>query len=213
MQTGNLRILALLGTIGAWMVIALAVLSMIVMVAWFSFRNPYNELDPLAGLLVLTTFALNAVFLGSVIPILMWVYTAHANLRRAGITGLNYSPGWATFSFFVPVANLFVPFTAMRELANRSAGEPEEFAASSVDEVFSWWGCWIAAALVMTLATAMLVVDALPGIAVVAPWPVIVGFQMFGQALFAGSAFFLIKVIRRVTDHQISGSIDLSLFE
>lgn len=138
MHTGNLRILALLGTIGAWMVIALSVLCMIVMVAWFGYRDPYNELDPLAGLLVLATFALNAVFLGSVIPILMWVYTAHANLRRAGITGLNYSPGWATFSFFVPVANLFVPFTAMRELANRSAGEPEEFAASTVDEVFSW---------------------------------------------------------------------------
>lgn len=68
-------------------------------------------------------------------------------------------------------------------------------------------------AIVMTLAVTMLFVDALPGIAVVAPWAVIVGFQMFGQLLFAGSSFFLIKVMRRVTDHQINGSVDLSLFE
>lgn len=213
MQTGNLRILALLGTIGAWMVLALSLLMIVVIVLWFAYHDPFNELDPMTGLLGLTTLALNAVYLGSVIPILLWIYTAHANLRAAGMQGLRHSPGWATFSFFVPIANLFVPFVAMRELANRSAGEPAEFADLSVDEVTSWWGCWVGSAVVMTIFALIVAVDAMPGVSVVAPTPVIVGLQIFGQVLFAASAFFLTRVLRLVTNSQMSGAVDLSQFE
>jgi hypothetical protein len=213
MQTGNLRLFALLSTIGAWMVMALSLLVIVVIVLWSAYRDPYNELDPLTGILALTTLTLNAVYLGSVIPVLLWIYTAHTNLRAGGMKGLRHSPAWATISFFVPVANLFVPFAAMRELANRSAGEPEEFAESSVDEVTSWWACWVTSAIVMTIFAIIMMVDSMPGISVVAPIPVIVGIQMFGQILFAGSAFFLIKVMRLVTNNQINGSIDLTQFE
>ncbi len=217
MQTGNLRTFALLATIGAWMVFALSLLS-VVMIALALVNNASmseaTEADfMLAGLMGLVTLANNAVFLGSVIPVLLWTYTAHANLRAAGMQGLNFSPGWATFSFFVPVANLYVPFVAMRELANRSAGEPEEFAGSSVDNVSSWWSCWVVSAIVMTMVVLTVFVDALPGIWVTTPTWAVLALTLFGQLLFAGSAWFLIKLLRQVTDNQTSGAVDLGMFE
>lgn len=217
MQTGNLRTFALLATIGAWMVFALSLLS-VVMIALALVNNaPLSQATEadmmMAGLTALVTLANNAVFLGSAIPVLLWTFTAHANLHAAGMRGLNHSPSWATFSFFMPVANLFVPFVAMRELANRSAGEPEEFAGSSVDDVSSWWSCWVVSAIVMTMVWLTVVIDALPGIWVTTPTWAVLGLTMFGQLLFAGAAWFLIKVLRQVTDNQVNGAVDLGMFE
>lgn len=213
MQRGNLRTFALLGTIGAWMVIVMSLVGSVVIVLWAAYRDPYNELDLLTGLLFLSRLALNVVFLLSAIPVLLWFYTAHANLRAAGIKGLRRGPVWATASFLVPIANLYVPFAATRELANRSAGEPEHLADSSVDAVTSWWGCWVASAIVMTLVTIFTFIDAMPGIRVIVPVAATMGILMFGQLLFAGSAFFLIKLMRLVTDNQINGAVDLAEFE
>ena len=213
MQTGNLRLYALLSTIGAWMVIAVSLLCAVVIILWATYRDPYNELDPLTGVLFISRFALNAVFALSAIPVLLWFYTAHANLRAAGFQGLRRSPGWATFSFLVPFANLYVPFAATRELANRSAGEPEHLADSSVDAVTSWWGCWVSSAIVMSLVTLLTFVDALPGIYVIVPTLVVMIILMFAQLLFAGSAFFLTKVLWLVTNNQLSGAVDLTQFE
>ncbi|WP_285713073.1 DUF4328 domain-containing protein [Erythrobacter oryzae] len=213
MQTGNLRTFALLATIGAWMVFALSLLSVVVTGLSVVFRDPGNELAPLPAVLALIGIALNLTFLGSVIPVLLWIYTAHANLRAAGMRGLNHSPGWATFSFFVPVANFFVPFVAMRELANRSAGEPEEFAGSSVDDVSSWWSCWVVSAIVITMVLLTVFVDALPGIWVTTPTWAVLALTLFGQLLFAGAAWFLIKILRQVTANQLSGAVDLGMFE
>lgn len=213
MHAGNLRVFALLGTIGAWMVIAVSLASAVVIMMWATYRDPYNALDLLTGLLFLSRLALNVVFLLSAIPVLLWFYTAHANLRAAGIKGLRRGPVWATASFFVPIVNLYLPFVATRELANRSAGEPEHLADSSVDAVTSWWGCWVASTIVMTLVTLFTFIDALPGISVIVPVVATMGILMFGQLLFAGSAFFLIKLISLVTNNQINGAVDLTQFE
>lgn len=217
MQTGNLRTFALLATIGAWMVFALSLLSVVMIALALVNDAPLSQATEadvmMAGLIGIVTLANNAVFLGSAIPMLLWTYTAHANLRAAGMRGLNHSPGWATFSFFVPIANLFVPFVAMRELANRSAGEPEEFAGSSVDDVSSWWSCWVVSAIMMTMVLLTVYVDALPGVWVTTPTWAVMSLTMFGQLLFAGAAWFLIKVLRQVTDNQLSGAVDLGVFE
>lgn len=213
MQTGKLRLYALLSTIGAWMVIAMALVCALVIVLWAAYHNPYSELDPLDALLLFSRFALNIVFMASAIPVLLWFYTAHANLRNAGLEGLRHSPGWATFSLLVPFANLYVPFVATRELANRSAGEPEHFAESSVDTVTSWWGCWVASAVVMSLVTVATFIDAVPGVHVIIPTTATMLILMFGNLLFAGSAFFLTRVIWLVTNNQVSGAVDLTAFE
>nr|WP_281501150.1 DUF4328 domain-containing protein [Erythrobacter sp. F6033] len=153
------------------------------------------------------------VYLPSIIAVLVWIYLAHSNLHRAGVEGLNYSPIWAALSFLVPVANLFVPFKAMRELANRSAGEPMELADADVDEVFSWWGCWIGSMVVGMVMAYTILVTIVPWLWMTTPFWANQVIVILASILTAGSAFFLIRVVKLVTDNQIDGASMASTFE
>jgi hypothetical protein len=68
------------------------------------------------------------VILAAGIVWLIWQHRSHANLRALGAGGLKYSPGWAVGWWFVPFANIVLPFLTMRELWK--ASEPE---AGSID--------------------------------------------------------------------------------
>jgi hypothetical protein len=47
---------------------------------------------------------------------LMWQHRAHRRLRELGIQDLEFTPGWGVGWWFVPVANLFMPYKAVKEL-------------------------------------------------------------------------------------------------
>lgn len=213
MQDSNLRVYALLASIAGWIVCGLALMMAVLIAYWLVSAEPQGLFSPVLGVISLASMATNIISLLSVIPILMWVYTAHANLRAAGVPGLRHSPAWATFSFFVPVINLFVPFVAMRELANRSAGEPEEFAESTVDDVTSWWSCFIVSMVVGVMVTITLLIDAMPGVYVTTPLWAVMTLTLFGHLLYAGAAFFVVRVVRQVTANQLAGSSQLAMFE
>jgi hypothetical protein len=55
------------------------------------------------------------VLIVAAIIFLRWTYIVHDNKRRLGAQGLCFTPGWALGWFFVPVANLWKPYQAMRE--------------------------------------------------------------------------------------------------
>jgi hypothetical protein len=86
--------------------------------------------------------AYTVVFLASVVVVAMWIYRAHANLRDRGIE-LNTSPGWAVGWYFIPFANLFKPFQAMRELWTESHLEADSYGESAPGEITAWWACWL----------------------------------------------------------------------
>ena len=69
-----------------------------------------------------------------------WIYRAHANLRDRDLDGLEFSPGWAIGWFAVPIANLFKPFQAMRELYSRSMFEDE---GDTPPKLYAWWSTWL----------------------------------------------------------------------
>lgn len=73
----------------------------------------------------------------------MWIYRAAANVVAAGIPGFEYTPSWAVGWFFVPIANLFRPFSAMRQIWNASHGEQGERLNHANGLLAFWWGCWI----------------------------------------------------------------------
>ena len=49
-----------------------------------------------------------------------WIYLAGRNLLDANVDGLKFAPSARIWWFVVPVAGLFKPFQAMRELSNGS---------------------------------------------------------------------------------------------
>lgn len=213
MKADNLRVPALIATILAWAVCALTLVSALALSVWLVAYTQMAESPVMLAITGIASMISPFVYLPSIIAVMVWVYMAHANLHRAGISGLNYSPSWATFSFLVPIANLVVPFRAMRELANRSLGEPEELAAADVDEVFSWWGCWIGSFVVNLFLLYTLLVAIIPWLWMTTPFWATQVLIILANILTAGAAFFLIKVISLVTNSQREGMGAASTFE
>lgn len=150
-----------------------------------------------------------ALFFAQAITIPLWIYRAWANLHAMRLPGLGYSPGWAAGSLFVPIAGLIVPFWAMRQLANRSYGEEEYHANSSVADVTSWWACYLGGQFVQ-IATLFITVVNTVGmmgnrfVQITAPEPVRILTTLFGIALMLGSAWFLRKIMGEITAAQAS---------
>ncbi len=80
---------------------------------------------------------------GSCIAVGMWIHKAHANLEAADFPALEFSPGWSVGWFFVPIASLFKPFQAMRELWNASHGAIGDYSDPAPGFFWVWWLCWI----------------------------------------------------------------------
>ena len=90
-----------------------------------------------------TLWASDVALLISFIPVSMWIYRAHANLETADLPGLEYSPGWSVGWFFVPIAALWKPFSAMRELWNASHGAVGDYSDNAPALLWTWWLGWI----------------------------------------------------------------------
>ncbi|HTN15053.1 MAG TPA: DUF4328 domain-containing protein [Sphingomonadaceae bacterium] len=146
------------------------------------------------------------VIVATIIVVPLWVYRAWTNLRLIGVAGLHHSPAWAALSFFVPIANLFVPFQAMRELYNRSTGEEEHFAHSSVGDVTSWWACFIGGSFVSAFTVAVPMFNILTGgvLMITAPPFIQLLMSLFGTVLMIAAAYFLWRVIAAITSAQRS---------
>jgi hypothetical protein len=106
--------------------------------------------NPLGAVLGLVIFLLAVfeviIYVTTVIFFCVWLYRAYDNLRVFNRwTGLDYSPAMAVGSFFIPFANLVVPYRAVREVWQKSAireelmlSLPEAPARFPV-----WWMFWL----------------------------------------------------------------------
>lgn len=101
----------------------------------------------LYGLLALLKLPL---YIATIVFFLCWLYRAHYNLQFLKPGVLNFSSGWAVGWWFIPIANLFMPFKAVREVWSESdpdvSDEPEIFSAtfqSAPTYMAFWWGTWI----------------------------------------------------------------------
>lgn len=89
--------------------------------------------------------AASLVGLTIVVVWLIWQHHATANLWARGFPGLSTTPGWAVGWWFVPFANLVLPFLSMRELDRRSTGDGRE--GRSGAELGWWWAAFLLATL------------------------------------------------------------------
>ena len=85
----------------------------------------------------------------------MWIYRAAANVIAAGTQGFEYTAGWAIGWYFIPIANLFKPFSAMRQIWNASHGEQGDRLDHANGLLALWWGCWIFSNIASNLSVRM----------------------------------------------------------
>ncbi len=200
--------------VAIWAFIGVAAITMLLLLAVMARQLRLADPPPeVLAFYSLGELALWLVLLLGAVPVSLWAWRAHANLHEGGVSGLNFSPAWAVGSFYVPVANLWVPFQAMRELVNRSQGEPADFAASSVGDATSWWSCHIAAFLLSCVTTVIALVPLVSNAWWTTPPAATSFLGMLTLLLWIGSASYLLKIINRVTADQRHGVSSAAVFE
>jgi len=146
------------------------------------------------------------VFVATVVVFMIWLYRACNNLPAFGANRryIGYSPGWAVGSFFVPFANLVVPYRAIKELWQKSVPADAEgfsYAISPPGFFAAWWGFWIISNFAanayfrMTAAEAPREVTAIVGIV--------------SEVLSVAAAGFAIMVVRDIDRRQQEASKNL----
>ncbi|MEM6313012.1 MAG: DUF4328 domain-containing protein [Planctomycetota bacterium] len=90
----------------------------------FGMVSPPGELEAVFGLL---SNANGLVGIVLIVGFMMWCFRAGKSAEVLTRTKLNHSPSSAVWWWFVPVANLFKPFAALREIAQPADADLSAF--------------------------------------------------------------------------------------
>jgi hypothetical protein len=85
------------------------------------------------------------LFLGAGVLFLVWLHGANRSARSLGASGLHYTPLSSVIWWFVPVANLVVPYRVTAELWKVShAAVIEEWQSLDTSAIMPfWWVIWL----------------------------------------------------------------------
>lgn len=150
---------------------------------------------------VIAAIALLLFGLGFLVAAMIWVWRAHGNLSEAEVR-TRYGPGKAIAAYLVPAVNLILPFEAMRELYNRSHGEPEDFAHSTVEDVTAWWTSVVVGLLIFSAMIVKFMLDA--GTSLIIMTPIWMEFTIiaFALILLLLAAYLFSGLARKITAAQ-----------
>ncbi|WP_395332381.1 DUF4328 domain-containing protein [Novosphingobium sp. BL-8H] len=166
-----------------WVYIGVAAMAAVGLCAAVASGRDLADINTTISILMLLLLLACAVAVG------MWIHRAHANLFAAGLEALEYTPGWSVGWFFIPVATLFKPFSAMRELWERSHLEPNDNDQADY-RLVAWWACWIIGQLADNVASRI-------------PYPTAVAGLMIVRLIFGiCAAWFLLAIVNGVTRAQ-----------
>ena len=132
---------------------------------------------------------------------MLWVWRAHANIREVGIRS-RFGPGFAVASYIIPLANLMLPFEAMRELHNRSHGEPDDFAHSGVENVTAWWTAVVVGLAIFSALVVKFALDAGTNLILMTPLWMEYAILCFAVLLLLASAYLFASLTREITAAQ-----------
>ncbi|MDX1920795.1 MAG: DUF4328 domain-containing protein [Candidatus Caenarcaniphilales bacterium] len=69
-----------------------------------------------------------------------FLYFAHKNIREnLKADKLKFTPGWVIGWYFIPVANLWKPFQAMKELWRASKNQKDWWTSEFTSALLPWW--------------------------------------------------------------------------
>ncbi|HEV7659397.1 MAG TPA: DUF4328 domain-containing protein [Allosphingosinicella sp.] len=147
---------ALLARAVRWLLWANALGALLeIVVRWRRDFDPFL-MSEAEGAMALTQLAL---FAGTAIAFLVWLYRAEVNARALGAEDMMVSPPWAVGWFFVPLVQLVMPFVAVRELWKASATPRDWQLGASSPLIALWWACWIGTLISGNIAFALTRMD------------------------------------------------------
>ncbi|HEY6004407.1 MAG TPA: DUF4328 domain-containing protein [Anaeromyxobacter sp.] len=137
-------------------------------------------------------------FLVTAVAWLFWMHRAYGNLARFGTGKTEHSPSWAVISWFIPILNLFRPYTITKELWVRSRGANAAGPAGPGAGIVGWWWTlWIINGLLGNVSNAM--ARSAKGIPELQSLTVV---GIVGDVLTIGAAVLALVVVRRIDGYQ-----------
>jgi hypothetical protein len=125
---------------------------------------------------------------------LVWIYRANSNAHALTVQPMEFSPGWAVGWNFVPVAALWKPFQAVREIWEVSQSPGAE--TDGTPAILRWWwGLWIVNNIFSQISNRLMGDTGAQNAA-----SDVTG--MIGNAASIGACIFLIIVMRRIAGWQ-----------
>jgi hypothetical protein len=161
-----------------------------------------GELTLTDGLQLLVGLATLGVYIITIILFLLWFHRVSCNLKPLGVRDQQHSPGWAVGSWFVPFANLFIPYRIAKELWLKSDNDTNEYGflttESTVPGFFGvWWGFWVGSNIVQNAAARLSFRATSAEMLSMAEW-----LSILGDALSIGATIFVLRVIKDITARQ-----------
>jgi hypothetical protein len=127
-------------------------------------KNPAPQNLGIILALGLLGLAGGAVSIATWVLFLVWVHLAAKNVRAFNQQGLEYTPGWCVGWWFIPIASMWKPYSAMREIWQ--ASDPDTVGPNAQQTwlgspvppmLLTWWVTYIASGFVaMIIALANL---------------------------------------------------------
>lgn len=96
---------------------------------------PAEQNDSRQQIVAIPFFA--AIF-ATIVLFCFWIPRVARNARALGAKGMRISPGWAVGWYFIPFANLFMPYRAMKEIWKASK-VPTAWEAVPRGAILPWW--------------------------------------------------------------------------
>lgn len=86
------------------------------------------------------------------VTFLMWIHRANRNARGLGAQGMTFTPGWSVGWYFIPIANFWKPYQAMKEIWRASA-HPADWQAHGAPSLLpAWWTWWMISSILSNMS-------------------------------------------------------------
>jgi hypothetical protein len=156
-------------------------------------------LDSVGPTLSLVVFSLAFVsYLAAAAVSLRWLYLANFNARALGATDLEGSPALAVGWFFIPLANLVMPYLTLRDTWRASVRPRDWQAVRAPVPVALWWTCWLIAGFSGRIA---MLIEYRSGFPLERePW--VVQLDLVSTLFWAIAAWFFAWMIGRIQEAQ-----------
>lgn len=145
------------GLVFEGIIVALDWMGMLMFSTWFDETGDISEGELVLGLgLLCSGLLLIIIYITGVVFFLMFIYRCGKNCRSLGASGFEISEGWSVGWFFVPIANLFMPYKAVKEIyqASEPAADLRNWKSVSVPSLLGlWWGFWLASSFLGQIET------------------------------------------------------------
>lgn len=140
------------------------------------------------------------VFIATVVLFCCWIFRANKNAQALGVTDMPISAGWSVGWWFIPIANLFKPYQATKEIYQ--ASDPDygldDWRSAPVPATLRWWwAAWLIGNFVGEIDGRM-GASANPQIAHVSSWT-----GLASGLLSLIAAVLVIRIIQEIDNRQL----------